>query len=977
MRKFVLITLLMLSALSLSAQVQVKGVVKAGDDGQPMIGASVFEKGTLNGVVTDIDGQYVINVTRGDVVLVFSSVGFKTQEVAVDNRGVIDVTLDVDNQLLDEVVVMGYSSKTRGEITSAVTTVSAEKLKDVVSSNIGDMLQGKVAGVNVIKGSGQPGENPTIRIRGTSSMSASSDPLYVVDGIIGGSYDPDDVETVTVLKDAGSTGMYGAQANGGVIVITTKKAKQEKLTVNFKANFGLAVPDFSRQKQMGSKDLYLYMQEYFRNPETGYIDYIGFNNLLPPSVLDTDTDWRGILYGPAFSQNYHASVMGRTEKNSYYTSVSFYDEDGTLQNTDFKRINVRSNNTYRPTKWLSITNNINLYASMDNVLDELLVYYVNGGIPFDNPYDENGKPIPYGSGAQIYNQNKVNPLVAYEGDNLKKGNDNYGIDYDLILDFKIAPWLTFTSQTRASVSTYSSHYHRAEGVEYMYAGDAIHDEMAMNYGGITTNMLKAEGKWGRHSLNGLLGYESQMSWYKNVYGQGTGLPYGLHVLSVASSGFKVAGTKTKSGMQSLISQANYNFDQRYFITASFRVDQSSTFAKDNRTAVFPSLSGAWVVSNERFFNSDIISSLKFKASWGKTGMKDIGASKYLESYAYNSSYSGYSSAVPTQMSNDNLKWEQTDQFNAGAEVDITDRVTVDLNWYHNVTNNLLIYRSLMPSGGFSNQWQNFGSVLNTGFEAALNVTPIKKGEFLWEVDFSISYNKNKLFNFGDEVIYKKANWKDMTQVYRDGVALYTWYLREYSGVDPQTGRHQFINETGQKTFDAAEARYIECGTPIAPWQGGVSTFVTYKNFKLSASGSYAWGNMLYGRRRASSLQSGVGNSLMPSNEDVIWRKPGDNATIGSPTYALASVYSTGGLVPGDFFKIRNVTLSYTLPKKFMKACGLTLSLSADNLATFTTVWGADPEVGIVSYESIVGEIQGLDYRYPNKRQYTFQINFTF
>lgn len=977
MKKYFLIFFLMLATLSLSAQVTVKGVVTAGDDGQPMIGASVFEKGTLNGVITDIDGNYTINVAGSNTVLVFSSVGFKTQEITVGAQGVINVTLDVDNQLLDEVVVMGYSSKTRGEITSAVTTVTAEKLQDVVSSNIGDMLQGKVAGVNVMKGNGQPGEAPTIRIRGTSSMSASSDPLYVVDGIIGGSYDPDDVETVTVLKDAGSTGMYGAQANGGVIVVTTKRAKQEKLTVNFKANFGLAVPDFDRQQQMNSKDLYLYMQEYFRNPETGYIDYIGFNTLLPPSVLDVDTDWRSILYGPAFSQNYHISLMGRTEKNSYYTSVSYYDEDGTLKNTDFKRINVRSNNTYKPTKWLSVSNNINLYASMDNTLDDLLVYYVNGGIPFDNPYDENGNPVPYASGVKIYNQNKVNPLIAYEGDNLKKGSDNYGIDYDLVFDVKLAPWLTFVSQTRASISTFSSHYHRAEGVEYMYAGDAIHDEMSMNYGGITTNMLKAEGKWGKHSLNGLVGYEAQMSWYKNVYGQGVGLPFGLHVLSVASSGYAVRGTKTKTGMQSLISQANYNFDQRYFLTASFRVDQSSTFAKDHRTAVFPSVSGAWVISNEHFFDSDVITNLKLKTSWGKTGMKDIGASKYLESYAYNSSYDVYSAAVPAQMSNNDLKWEQTDQFNVGLELGITDRASFDLNWYRNVTNDLLIYRGLMPSGGFSSQWQNFGSVLNSGFEAAVNVTPVKTADFQWDVDFSISYNKNKLFNFGDEVIYKKAGWKDMSQVYRDGVELYTWYLKEYAGVDPETGRHQYIKEDGSKTFDAAEARYVECGSPITPWQGGVSTYLTYKNFKLSASGSYAWGNQLYGRRRASGLTSGVGNSLYPSNNDVIWRHPGDIATIGSPAYSSGGAYTTGGLVPGNFFKIRNVTLSYTLPKKIIKDCGLTLALSADNLATFTTVWGADPEVGVFAFSDIVGEIQGLDYRYPNKRQYTFQVNFTF
>ena len=258
MKKYLLLFFMMSIPIVLDAQVQVKGVVTASDNGQTLVGVSVMEQGTLNGVVTDLDGNYSIEVKSADAVLVFSSIGYKTTEITVGSQSVIDVVMDVDQQLLDEVVVMGYSTKTRGEITSAVTTVSADKLKDVVSNNIGDMLQGKVAGVSVIKSSGQPGQEPSIRIRGTSSMNAPQEPLYVVDGIIGGSYDPDDVESITVLKDAGSTGMYGAQANGGVIVVTTKRAKTNKTTFNFKASIGMATPDFSRNHKMGTPELYAY-----------------------------------------------------------------------------------------------------------------------------------------------------------------------------------------------------------------------------------------------------------------------------------------------------------------------------------------------------------------------------------------------------------------------------------------------------------------------------------------------------------------------------------------------------------------------------------------------------------------------------------------------------------------------------------------------------------------------------------------------
>lgn len=976
MKKYLLLFFMMSIPFVLNAQVQVKGVVTASDNGQTLVGVSVMEQGTLNGVVTDLDGNYSIDVKSADAVLVFSSIGYKTTEVTVGSQSVIDVVMDVDQQLLDEVVVMGYSTKTRGEITSAVTTVSADKLKDVVSNNIGDMLQGKIAGVSVIKSSGQPGQEPSIRIRGTSSMNAPQEPLYVVDGIIGGSYDPDDVESITVLKDAGSTGMYGAQANGGVIVVTTKRAKTNKTTFNFKASIGMATPDFSRNHKMGTPELYAYYREYFRDPETLLIDDLAFKSALPSSILGTNTDWRDLIFRNALVQNYHFSVSGRSEKNSYYASVSYYDEQGTLEKTGYRRINVRSNNTYKLTKWLNLTSNININGHMADTPDVLLVYYNDVNIPFDSPYDADGNFRPFKS-SSIWGQYDVNPMIGYYSDNLVSNNKGFGVDYDFVLDIQFTPWLSFVSQNRASLSSYASHYHRFADVEYMYAGDSLEESQEISYGGISTNMFKADYKWKKNSISGLLGYEAQMSWTEDVFGSGQGLPYGLAVLNVVSSNKQVSGTKLQTGMQSFIAQANYNYDNRYFLTGSFRIDQSSTFNADNRTAYFPSVSAAWMISNEKFFNVDAISNLKLKASWGITGMKDIGASKYLEAFAYSTQYNGNTSAVPVQMANPDLKWEQTTQFNIGVEIGLLDRVNLDLNYYRNTTNNLLVNRDLPPSGGFATQWQNLGSVLNTGFEAAINVAPVVTKDFRWDVDFSISYNYNELFNFGDGVEIIKSNYESVSQIYRDGVPLYTWYLKDYAGIDPQTGRMQFRDNNGELTYDYASARFVEAGTPLIPWQGGVSTYLTYKNFKLSATGSFVWGNWLYGRRRASDLSTFISNSLEPSNEDKIWRQPGDEATIGLPYYAPANIYHTGSLVRGDYFKLRNVTLSYTLPKSVMKDKSLTFSLSCDNVFTLTKVWGADPETGMDASEGIAGEIQGLDYRYPNKRTYMFQVNFTF
>lgn len=977
MKKVLLFGLLMLSTLVASAQVAVKGLVKAGDDGQPMVGASVFEKGTLNGVITDIDGNYSITVKDANAVLVFSSVGFKTTEVPVGGRNIVNIVLDVDSQLIDEVVVMGYSSKTRGEITSAVTTVSSEKLKDVVSNNIGDMLQGKVAGVTVVKSSGRPGSEPSIRIRGTSSMHASQEPLYVVDGIIGGSYDPDDVESVTVLKDAGATGMYGAQANGGVIVVTTKKAKtNKKLQFNFKANFGNISPDFSRQRLMNTRQLYTYYREYFRDPETHLIDDLAFKKALPASILNNDTDWRSLITQNAVLHNYHFSVMGKNEWYSGYLSFSYYDEEGTIRNTGYKQFNVRSNNTFNLTKWLTLTANLDVSGNMSDNTDDNLVYYIGENIPFDSPYDENGNYRSF-KNSKLYGRYDVNPMVGFESGKDVRNSKGFGTDLDFVVTAKITPWLSFVSQSRGSVGFWHSHNHRFKEVEYMKAGDEIGDSMSYSYGGISTNMFKADKTFGEHSISGLVGYEAQMTWGNDLTGSGEGLPFGLSVLDVASSNKDAAGNRERSGMQSIISQVNYNYAQRYFLTGSLRYDESSTFAPNHRGAIFPSLSAAWAINNEKFFNSNVITNLKLKASIGKTGMKDIGASKYLEAFAYTTQYDSNSAAVPIQMANPDLKWEETTQINVGTEIGIYDRISLDLNYYCNTTNDLLVYRDLAPSGGFAKQWQNIGSVRNSGFEAAVSVTPVKTKDLKWDVDFSISYNTNKLFNFGEGVEIKQSNYRSLTQIYRDNVPIYTWYLREYAGVDPQTGREQFVAEDGSLTYDYASARFVEAGTPIIPWQGGVSTMVAWKNFTLSANGSFVWGNTIYGRSRASRLATFVSNSLMPSNEDKIWRKPGDDATIGLPAYALASVYHTGDLVKGNYFKLRNVTLSYTLPKKITKDTGLTLSLSCDNLFTATTVWGADPEVSLSADSGVAGMIESIDNRYPNKRQYILQVNFTF
>ena len=975
MKKYLILFALLLSAWTVNAQVTVRGVVRSSDDGEPMIGVSVFEQGTTNGVITDSGGNYSIRVQNENSVLVFSFIGFKEEQIAVRRQSVINVVMDVDNELLEDVIVLGYSNKSKNEIASAVAVVSSEKLLDVTSPTIGDMLQGKVAGVSVVKSSGAPGAEPTVRIRGISSMSAPQSPLYVVDGIIGGDFDPNDVESLTILKDAGATGLYGAQANGGVIVVTTKRAKSSTPTFNFKASVGVNVPDFSRQKYMDSKELRSYYREYYRNPNTYLIDEMQFRAYFPESIEETNTDWRAMVFKPALEQNYYFSLTGRTDRHNYYTAITYYDENGTQLSSNYKHLNVRSNNSFKLTDWLTLTSNLNVKGSMSKEPESAAGFLVVEHVPFDSPYDEDGNLVSF-VGKQVYTRYPYNPMFLYDPRYVQAGSKGFNVNWDITLDVKITPWLSFTTQNRLAASTWKWHRHKTADAESPWeSDDSIEENQSLGWGGITTNLFKAAKDWGQHSFSGLAGYEAQMDWSESLSASATGLPYGLFVLDVATANKNIGGSNSRSGMQSLISQFNYNYAERYFFTAAFRVDQSSTFAKNNRTAFFPSASASWLVSNEQWFKSAMpaVSNLKLKVSWGKTGMKDIGASKYLASYSYSGSYFGRVAAVPAQMANPSLKWEQTTQTNLGLELGLwKNRVNFDINLYRNYTQDLLVNRDLAPSGGFTKQWQNFGALINTGAELTLNVIPVKTADFTWDVDFSIAYNKNTVTGFGDTVIYNSDSY-DRAQVYKDGYSLNTWYLKDYAGIDPQTGRESYYDENGNITTDFAAARYsMELGSAIAPWQGGFSTSLQYKNFRLSTTGSFLWGNMIYSAgSRASNLQVLTMASLLPSNEDSIWRKPGDVATIGLPAYATANIVHSGFLKKGDYLKIRNITLSYTLPKSIMKKNELTFSIACNNVLTLAALWGGDPETGSR------GIIESDDLRYPNQRGFVFQTNFTF
>lgn len=980
-KRTLLFLLLIASCAAMSGQITVKGKVLSSEDHSVLTGVSVVLKGTTRGTITGPDGSFSIAADRKEDVLVFRFVGYIPQEITVGTNPNPEIIMVPDVKMLESVVVMGYSSKKRNEITSAVTTVSSDKLLDVTANDIGTMLQGKVSGIEVINSSGTPGAIPEIRIRGVSSLNAPQGPLYVVDGIIGGNYDPNDVETITVMKDAGATSLYGSQANGGVIVITTKKALPGKTRFEFKSVTGMRVADFGHVTMMDSRTLYNYHREYYRDPVLFEIDDRKFIAARPASLLDVNTNWLAETFKPALVQNYFLSASGQTDKLSYYIGASYYDEEGTFINTSYNRLNVRANTTYKFSDRVSLTNNINLSGQKTRGADYMNIYYSFTSMPWDNPYDSTGIPRSFKNADGIWSKDKINPIQAAENSELS--NMGFGLDYDLDLNIKISDWLTFSSTNRVSANTYmDKQYYSAKADNLSYFGSGyVNSRSDDSYGGISTDLLKFQFTKNKQSLSGLAGFEAGGDHSDYIRGSGTGIPEGLDVPTVASGQYSIEGAPNHTVMQSFISQVNYVYNNKYFLSGSFRIDQSSSFAPKNRTARFPSLSAAWSAGNEDFIkNIKAISNLRLKASWGKTGMKDIGPYMYLEQFRYATQYDGEPASVPFQMANPDLTWEQTDQFNLGLELGFFNRIDIDFNAYKNITSNMLVYRDLPPSGGFRKQWQNIGKDENSGIELSISTTNIKTNNFTWTTDFTFGFNKNKLSGFGKDTIYN-ANTYGIVQIYHNGAALYTWYAKEYYGIDPANGSMLWTGTDGKPTHNYQDARSIEYGTPLPKIQGGFSTMLKYKGISLRANFSYLYGNKIYNyfRRYVDHDLQDVGfNVMMPRDDWSIWQHPGDIANHPLPQNASNSYDpSTRFIEDGSYLKVRNVTLTYELPSSLtsrLRLSGLSVSLGTDNPYTFTNFWGQDPEVSINPNNGLPGY---AEFKYPNNKQYVLTLNVRF
>ncbi len=949
----------------------VKGIV-TDNKGATLPGVGVKLKGTTIGTTTDSDGRYTINVPDINSILVFTYIGYVTQEIFVNNRDLINIKLLEDAKSLDEVVVVGYSSKQLSQLSSSVAVVSGAKLNDVTSDDVTGLLQGKAAGVIVSNSSGDPNAGSNIIIRGSSSINAGAGPLYVVDGIIGGNANPKDIESVTILKDAAATGLYGSRAANGVIIVTTKTGKAGKTKIDFSSTTGFNTANTGNFAVMNSQQLYDYTKSFYP------VDR--FDKEIPASVLSQNTNWHDLAFRTGLNQNYGMSVSGGSEKTQFYVAGSYYNEEGTLKFNSNERYNMRTNITHNINDKFKLNVKLNVLfnnqefdpAGLDGAL-----YGSYNNMPWDNPYNQDGS-INRGTDGKWYGREQENFLHGWQYNlNERQGTNLNG---DINLDYSIIPNLSFASYNRVGYS--NSHNELFNDIRSK-AGKGLGRLSNGSNNGlslITSNRLRYGKSFGKHMFDGLVVAEAEKNQTSFNTVLGEGLAPGLHVINTASRILNATGGISENAFSKGLVQLDYNYDSRYFAVGSFINESSSRFGSNNRSANFYTLGTSWVLSNENFMkNLKKIDLLKIRASYGLTGNANIGNYQSLGLYSFATQYDSNSGSFPSQMANNDLAWEKAESWNLGLDVGMFNRISLNLDIYDKTTQGLLLNVEQPYTSGFASVIKNVGSIQNRGLEINLTTDNLK-GKFKWETNFNMAFNRSKVL-----VLEKGKDIRQGNLIISEGEELYTWNMRKWVGVDPANGDPlwELVSTdpsgnrivTSTNSYNLATQQNVGSANPN--FTGGMSNSFTYKGFSLFAFFNFVSGNLVYHSSRALFDSDGAYytyNSMVLADGWNRWQKPGDIATHPKPVFGgskNSNRASSRYLEDGSYIRLRNVTFSYQLPSAFIDKFHISNAkffISGDNLVTLTKFSGMDPEV-------VLGPGGGTSsIKYPISKKILFGIN---
>lgn len=975
---------------------KIKGTIIDSKTGEPVIGASVKVKGTKLAAVTDLNGEFELN-THANATLQISYVGFKETEVKASNG--MTISLEEDTESLEEVVVVGYGTQKKESLTGAMANIKGEKLKDITSATVENMLNGKVSGVYVAPGSGRPGSTGAIIIRGQTSINGATAPLWVVDGVIvgnsAGDLNPDDIETMTVLKDAASTAIYGSEGANGVVVVTTKQAKHEKMSISLSAKAGLSTLNRGNLEMMDGAEFYDYYKS-FQNVES--VNFPRWNE----DLRNSNFDWFKLAKKTGSTQDYNLTLNGGSQNIQSMFTLGYFKEEGAVKGYDMNRYSTRIKVVYKPYEWLTIKPNIS--GSRTNDKDkQYSVGAMYSMMPWDSPYDENGNLVPnyYAGWVNSKATNYLNDLAAGDYSTSTTYDLSGGLDFDI----KIAPWLTFSSVNNYSYYNSQTHGYydpkssSGEGVngrttEYNYVSTRRY----------TNQLLRFKKSWGKHNVNALLAYEFndyEMK-YTDVYA--TGFISGFEDFMTAAKPEMANGYRTAWAKQSYFTQWRYDYDSRYYGELSLRRDGRSNFGSNNRYGNFFSVSGAWNINNESWFKADWVDQLKLRAAFGSVGNVPTSLYPSYSLYSVGATYNENPGALISQIGNKDLTWEKT--YTTGVGVDASfwqNRLHATLDFYIKNTSNILYQVPVTGLVGVTSIWKNIGKMRNTGIEFTVGGDIIRTKDLTWNVTANISHNSNELRDLykqrdaNGNYVVKPVLISDGTsiagtaqRILEIGEPVDTYYMKEWAGVNPEDGKPQWYMDdaNGNKvvTDSYSKASYYKCGKASPDVYGSFSTSLFYKNFDLQANFGYSLGGQIYSYYRqefdSDGAYAGDRNQMKLQKGWSRWEKPGDIATHPRAMYNnqdKGNLASSRYLESSDYLKLRSLTLGYNFDLKKYGIQTLRLSVSGENLFTITDYSGVDPELpagtndkGVLSVTSTGGTSV-----YPAVRKFMLGVNLTF
>lgn len=978
----------------------ITGQVVDAEDNMPMPGVSVYIKDSTIGTVTDIDGEYRLEIPDEEGILVFSLVGMETEQVLIDDQTEIDIVMQSAQIGLDEVVVVGYGTQIRRDLTGSIGRIDSEELSNIPTPSFESALAGQTAGVFVGQASGRLGEAINIQIRGASSVSASNQPLYVIDGMPVTSdtqtspgnhptspmadINPNDIESIEILKDASAAAIYGSRASNGVILITTKRGAERE--VQFNVNMSTGVNQAANLREWLNADQYL---ELMGEALVNVADADGLIGSRTPDELKDmyipgwreghDEDWQNKALQSGIQNKMGFSASGGNEGTRFYAGLTFDDQDGIIIGNDMERISARLNLDQ------SVGDNFSFGMSTNFVRN------ITNRVAHDNAW---ANPMQLLAQAPVqpaidpetgeYNTNTVyyNSLIDYR--DASNVSTVYRTFINLYADYAILDNLSFRTEFGTDILNQSekNFYGRSTNWGSPNGLAEKRDVNVLNYN--VNNYFSYDQSIGdNHDLNMVVGMAAQKNTAEGSLLEGRGFPTDdFQNMSSAAEITGYNGWGDGHSYLSYFSRANYKYLDRYIIGLSARVDGSSRFGADNRYGFFPSVSGAWIISDESFMDdADLLSFLKLRASYGLTGNSEIGNYEAMGLYQ-GVTYPGYSGLLPSQLRSPGLRWESTSQADIGLDFSfLDDRISVQTDYYQKSTTDLLLRRSLPATSGYTSVTRNVGEMKNHGWEFSVRSHNLR-GTVSWRTDFNISFNRNEVVNIDGPPIDYGVNYVI------EGEAIGVFNMPEYAGVHPMTGDALFYKNdgSGQTTTNYNEAQRVIVGSPNPDFVGGLTNNISYGAFDLNVLVNFVYGNDVY--LSGGRYQSANGEWWDNQTSDQLerWQQPGDITDVPQARYGErnGSQHSSRYLYDGSYLRLRSLTLGYNLPNELTRRAGFRnarVYISGYNLFTLTNYPGYDPEVnslGTGTSAQAANVVRGIDfYTTPQVRTVLFGIDLSF